>query len=256
MARRTPALLRGLDILELFTDGRETVSAPEVAEELQLPRTTVHELLHTLTDRGYLHTDPDVPGRFRLGLQLFRLGSAYAEQLDTARTGQRIARELVAACNETAHVAVLDGDHVVYVAKVDSSHTVRMVSAVGARVPAHCTSLGKALLSALPDAEVRERLGPGPLAPMTPRSITDVPTFLTELRQVRSQGVAVEWCESNPDVCCVGAPVWDRHDRVVAGVSVSVPEHRWSEALRAELEPLVAAGAQRFSTALGARPRS
>ncbi|GAA1776517.1 MULTISPECIES: IclR family transcriptional regulator [Streptomonospora] len=256
MARRTPALLRALDILELFTDGRESVSAPEVVEELDLPRTTVHELLHTLVDRQYLDPHPEIPGRYRLGLQLFRLGSAYAEGLDTARTGRQTARELVEACNETSHVAVLDDVHIVYVAKVDSSHAVRMVSTLGGRIPAHCTALGKVLLAALPEHELRTRLARTPPEPMTPRSITGVPALLDELRRVREAGTAVEICESNPDVCCVAAPVRDRTDQVVAAVSVSVPLHRWSEERRAELEDLVADGARRFTTALGGRVRA
>ncbi|GAB3455935.1 IclR family transcriptional regulator [Streptomonospora sediminis] len=253
MARRTPALLRALDILELFTDGRESVSAPEVVDELDLPRTTVHELLHTLVDRDYLGPDPEVPGRYQLGLQVFRLGSAYAERLDTARTGRRIARELVAACNETSHVAVLDATHIVYIAKVDSSHAVRMVSTLGGRIPAHCTALGKVLLAALPEHDLHERFAEVPLRAMTPNSITDLATLGTELDRVRQAGTAVEICESNPDVCCVAAPVRDRTDQVVAAVSVSVPLHRWSDERRTELEALVAEGAQRFSAALGGR---
>lgn len=254
MARRTPALLRSLDILELFTDGRDSISAPEVVEELGLPRTSVHELLHTLAGRGYLRQSGEVPGRYHLGLQLFRLGSAYAERMDAAKVGHRIARRLGASCNETVHVAVLDQAHVVYIAKVDSSHAVRMVSALGGRVPAHCTALGKALLSELTEREVRTRLGDGPLEAMTANSITDVARLLDEVAGVRKAGVAVEICESNPDVCCVAAPVRDRDDQAVAAISVSVPLHRWSDALREELEALVVSGAVDFTAALGGRP--
>ncbi|MBB4935253.1 DNA-binding IclR family transcriptional regulator [Lipingzhangella halophila] len=253
MARRTPALIRSLDILELFTDGRDSVSAPEIVKELDLPRTSVHELLHTLSDRGYLRLHPDIPGRYQLGLQLFRLGSAYAEQLDIAKIGQQVAHEVVAQCNETSHVAVLDGTHVVYIAKVDSSQAVRMVSTLGGRVPAHCTALGKTLLSALPEAELRHRFGGGPLPAMTANSITGVPQLLDELAGIRASGVAVEICESNPDVCCVAAPVRDRTGATVAAISVSVPLHRWSEQLRSDLQALVADGAARLTASLGGR---
>lgn len=251
MARRTPALQRSLDILELFTDGRASVSAPEVVEELDLPRTTVHELLNTLASRQYLHKDPDVPGRYQLGIQLFRLGSAYTDQLDVPKTGQQIARELVEQCNETSHVAVLDDLHIVYVAKEDTSHAVRMVSSLGRRIPAHCTALGKVLLAALPEEELLRRLNGRPLQALGHNSITDLPTLLDELARARKDGVAVEECEANPDVCCVGAPVRDRSGQVVAALSISVPLHRWSDERAQELRPLVVAGAQRFSRALG-----
>ncbi len=254
MARRTPALSRSLDILELFTDGRDSVSAPEIVRELNLPRTSVHELLHTLSDRGYLRQHPDIPGRYQLGLQLFRLGSVYAEQLDLAKLGQQVAQDVVAQCNETAHVAILDGTHIVYIAKVDSSRTVRMVSTLGGRVVAHCTALGKTLLSALSESELRRRFGEDPLPAMTANSITELPRLLDTLAEVRASGVAVENCESNPDVCCVAAPVRDRTGATVAAMSVSVPLHRWSEQLRADLRPIVTDGAARLTATLGGRP--
>ncbi len=251
MARRTPALQRSLDILELFTDGRESVSAPEVVEELDLPRTSVHELLHTLESRRYLHRHPDVPGRYQLGIQLFRLGSAYTDQLDVPRVGQRIARELVERCNETTHVAVLDHRHIVYTAKVDSSHAVRMVSSLGRRLPAHCTALGKVLLSHLPEDELRSRLESPALEALSERSITEVPRLLEELVRVRRDGSAVEVCEANPDVCCVAAPVRDRTRQVVAALSISVPLHRWSDERAEELRALVTEGALKYSAELG-----
>src|SRR3954454_7175117 len=148
MGRAVPAVTRTLDILELFLD-RPSLSAPEITERLGLPRTTVHELLSTLTDRAYLIAMPGQPTRYRLGMRLFQLGSVFADQLDLSQEALQVAREVAAACDETVHVAVLDGTEVVYVAKVDSTHPVRMVSAVGRRLPAHCTGVGKMLLTGL-----------------------------------------------------------------------------------------------------------
>ncbi|MBR8744724.1 IclR family transcriptional regulator [Nocardiopsis sp. MG754419] len=253
MTRRAPALQRSLDILELFTDGRDTVSAPEVVDELGLPRTTVHELLHALVDRQYLHRHPEIPGRYRLGIQVFRLGSAYGEGLDVPKLGQEAAREMVAECNETSHVAILDDRHIVYVAKVDSSRAVRMVSSLGRRLPAHCTALGKVLLAALSDDELFRRIGgSSPLEALTEHSITDPDLLLRELTEVHRAGTAVEVCEADPDVACVGAPVRDHTGQVVAALSISVPRHRWSQGRRERLRALVRDGARRFSTALGA----
>jgi DNA-binding IclR family transcriptional regulator len=116
MGRAVPAVVRALDILELFLDG-ETLTAPEITARLGLPRTTVHELVHTLTDRHYLSTVPDRPGHFRLGMRVFQLGGVFAGQLDLAREGQAVASEVAARCDETVHVAVLEGTEVVYVAR-------------------------------------------------------------------------------------------------------------------------------------------
>jgi IclR family KDG regulon transcriptional repressor len=153
MGRAVPAVGRALDILELLLD-EDRLSAPEIAQRLRLPRTTVHELLGTLVERSYLAPAGGQPVRYRLGMRLFQLGGAFAGRLDLAREARQVA-EVAASCDETVHVAVLDGTEVVHVAKVDSTHPVRMVSAVGRRLPAHCTGVGKVLLSGLDPAALR-----------------------------------------------------------------------------------------------------
>lgn len=252
MGRVVPALARGLDILELLLDGR-ALPATEIAAALGLPRTTVHELLQTLVARHYLEAVDGAPRRYRLGVRLFELGNVYAAGLDLARAGQPIAAEVAAACQETVHVAVLDGRDVVYVAKVDSTHPVRMVSAVGRRLPAHLTAVGKMLLSALPEPELDARYPrTGRLEGLTPASITSPAELRRALATIRAEGLAWDHCESNPAVNCVAAPVRDHTGAVVAAMSISVPTVRWSKASARQWAELVADGAARLSRRLGA----
>ncbi|MFJ8649549.1 IclR family transcriptional regulator [Streptomyces sp. NPDC093546] len=253
MGRLVPAVTRALDILELFLEGDGTLSAPEVTRKLQLPRTTVHELLTTLAARAYLVPVADQPGRYRLGVRTYQLGSRYAEQLDLAAEGQRVAREVAETCDETVHVAILEDLDVIYIAKVDSTHAVRMVSAAGRRLPAHCTSVGKMLLAALPEDELDRRIAGRDLVAMTPNSLTDPDELRAALAEIRARGIATEHRESNPDVACVAAPVRDSAGRVVAALSVSVPMIRWSEQREAELAELAAKGADDLSVSLGHR---
>jgi DNA-binding IclR family transcriptional regulator len=269
MPRLTPALVRGLDILELFISPGDAASgdaaehgltAPEVARACGLPRTTVHELLATLTARGYLHKD-EPTGRFRLGLRVFQLGNAYGERLDLVTAGRRIAREIAAECGETVNVGVLDGPDVVYMAKVESRQAVRMVSAVGRRVPACCTALGKALIAYQSDDVVRGLyLGAGGnsggstrLPLLTDDSIAELDTLLGQLAETRRTGLAFEYGESTPQVSCAAAPVRDHRDAVVASVSVSVPDMRWSRRAPADWARFAVEGADRLSRELGAR---
>ncbi len=254
MGRLVPAVTRALDILELFLDGDGTLSAPDITRRLGLPRTSVHELVSTLVARNYLAHVPEQPGRFRLGVRAYQLGSRYAEQLDLAAEGQRVAREVAETCGETVHIALLEGTDVIYVAKVDSTHAVRMVSAAGRRLPAHCTAVGKMLLASLPEAALAERIpADGELTAMTEHSVTSPAELHTQLALIRDRGVAVEQRESNPDVSCVAAPVRDRAGRVVAALSVSVPMIRWSEERCAELAGLARKGADELSARLGHR---
>jgi DNA-binding IclR family transcriptional regulator len=253
MGRLVPAVTRALDILELFLEGDGTLSAPEVTRRLQLPRTTVHELLTTLAARSYLVQIPDQTGRYRLGVRAYQLGSRYAEQLDLAAEGQQVAREVAETCDETVHVAVLEDTDVIYIAKVDSTHAVRMVSAAGRKLPAHCTSVGKMLLASLAPSELETRLAGRELVAMTQNSITEPTELLAALAGIRERGVAAEHRESNPDVSCVAAPVRDSAGRVVAALSISVPMIRWSEQREQELAELAAKGAGDLSERLGHR---
>ncbi|MFD9486328.1 IclR family transcriptional regulator [Streptomyces sp. NPDC059991] len=253
MGRLVPAVARALDVLELFLESEAPLSAPDVMRRLGLPRTTVHELVTTLAARSYLVAAPEQPGRYRLGVRTYQLGSRYAEQLDLAAEGRQVAREVAQTCDETVHVAILEDTDVIYIAKVDSTHAVRMVSAAGRRLPAHCTSVGKMLLASLPEAELDARIGGAELVAMTPDSITDPTALRTALGEIRVRGTAFEHRESNPDVSCVAAPVRDSAGRVVAALSISVPMIRWSEARETELAELALKGAGDLSVRLGHR---
>ncbi len=252
MARLVPAVTRALDILEIFLGGADSVSAPEIVRALELPRTTVHELIATLVDRRYLIADGS--GRYRLGVRLHQLGSRYAEQLDLIREGRSAAQRVSDQCQETVHLGILEGRDVVYIAKVDSTHAVRMVSAAGLRLPAHCTAIGKMLLASLAEPALTELLSQAqPLQAMTPSTLTDPAALRADLDDARRRGAAFEQCESNPDVACVAAPVRDHTAQVVAAMSISVPLIRWTPERRDELRKLVVAGAEDLSEHLGYR---
>lgn len=252
MARLTPAVLRTLDILELFLEGEQALSAPEVVRRTGLPRTTVHELLATLVSRDYLQKDP--AGSFRLGVRLLELGNAYSARFDMLREANDVARDVSAASGETVSVALLEGAEVFYLAKVESRDLVPTASRVGQRLPASSTALGKALLASLPPERVRE-LYPDPehLPVLTERSIRTLAALEAELAQVREQGVAFEREESGRDICCAAAPVRDMTGQVVAAISTSVPMVRWDARPEEYWADLVRRGADELSEQLGHR---
>ena len=253
MGRTVPAVMRALDILELFLDG-QSHSTPEITQQLELPRTSVHELITTLVHRRYLVPQPDQPGHYRIGVSLFQLGSVFAEQLDLAREGRLVSENVAANCDETVHVAVLDDTDVVYIAKVDSPHPVRLVSAPGRRLPAHCTAIGKAMLASMPATTFDADYPRGSaLAGMTPNSITAPSRLRQHLAEVRDRGVAFEYCESNEAAACVAAPVRDSSSEVIAAMSISVPTLRWSDQVANHLAQQISDGAVELSRRLGYR---
>lgn len=248
-----PALRRGLDILELFLERNEGLKVPEMTERLGIPRASVHELVGALVERGYLQARPDAPGRFVLGVRAFQLGGAYERELDLAEAGRETARRIAAKCGETVHMVVLEGKHVVYLVKVDSTHSIRLVSEVGRRLPAHCTAVGKALLATLSNDEI-DALFPddASLVPMTANSISTRDRLFKEMALIREQGWAEENGESNDGAACVAAPVYDRSGRCVSAISISVPTLRMDQEKKKEYIDLVLQGSRELSASLGA----
>ena len=252
MPRFTPAVVRTLDILELFLQGG-SLNAAEVVRGTGLPRSTVHELLATLTSRDYLTRDDS--GQYSLGVALLHLGNAYAERFDLLGSANEAARALSEATKETTSVAIRQGAQVFYLAKVERRATMQTPSNIGQRLPASCTGLGKALLTAVPD-EALQALYPDPdeLPRMTEKSIATLAELRKDLALIRSRGYATEHGESTFGLHCVAALVYDVYGKAVAALSVSVPDARWPERPEREWAELVSYAAQNFSTRLGFRP--
>lgn len=249
---QVPAVARALDILELVLEASGPLTAADVAARLGLPRTTVHELLTTLVTRSYLTVVEDGQRRFDLGPALLRLGYGYQSHLDLGHEGHLAARQVAAGCDETVHVATLVGREVLYVAKVDSTRGVRTVSAIGRRLPAHLTAVGKMLLANRTDEEIDLLFPLGTVLPaMTDRSITDPAQLRRVLHEVRAKGLAHVDREADPEVGCVAAPVRNHTGTVVAAMSISVPVSRRTPDLEQQWEQQVHEGAMELSRRLG-----
>jgi IclR family KDG regulon transcriptional repressor len=250
MRRMTPALSRGIDILELFLSNPRQRSMAQIVEETSLPRTTVHELVGTLVNRRFLDRNPD--GQVALGIRVFQLGWVYREQLDLAREANAVALDIASHCEENVNVAVLEDLDVVYIATVESSHSVRLFSAVGRRLPAHATALGKALLAQLTNEALEIRYQNRRELPiLTPQTLSSFGSLKAQLETVRASGVAIEHREANDAVACVAAPIQDATGNAVAAISISVPILRWSAEREQEFKRLVRLGARELSSRLG-----
>lgn len=247
---------RVLDIFQLLVKHPSGLSLSEICAVLELPKSSGHALLMTLLKRGYLRE-----GRrertYRLGPALFEIGSAYLASTDLITDGQAVVSEVARSCDETVHLAVLDGADVLYVVKEEGTRAIRMVSAVGKRIPAHGTGVGKILLSALDDAALAERFPDDrPLVALTAQTLTDPAALRAEIAAIREQGYALDFEESTPGLWCVAAPVYGAAGAIVAGMSISVPSVRFSPARRDELLALVQGHARLLSAILGFHPEA
>ena len=194
------------------------IALSRLAEESGLPGPTIHRIVRTLVARGYVLQMPS--RRYVLGPRLIGLGSGARASVE-AWASPRL-QALAEETGETANLAMLDLDRVVYVAQVPSTrHTMRMFTEVGRRVYAHCTGVGKALLAQLPDDDVRRMLTSAGMPATTSHTITDVDQMLVELAQIRDQGYAVDDGEQELGVRCVAVAV-----NSSTAVSVSGPTTR------------------------------
>ncbi|MBF0529486.1 MAG: IclR family transcriptional regulator [Deltaproteobacteria bacterium] len=252
MPREIPAIKRAFDVLELFLKEPRPMTVPEITARLNLPRTTAHEIVNTMVSTDYLRRDDVHTNKVFLGFKLFELGGIYAANFDLIAEGRRMAAELVDICDETVQMAVREGRETIFIAKVDCSKAVRLVSTVGSRLPAHCTAVGKMLLSSLTETEIIQLYGDQDLLQKMPaNSITSISKLLQELETVRRRGMAYDDCESNVDIRCVAAPIYNHKNEMLAAMSISVPVTRMNMSKQDELASLICKGAEGLSRRLG-----
>jgi IclR family transcriptional regulator, acetate operon repressor len=214
---------RALELLEALADPGEAKGVSELGRVTGLPVATIHRLLATMAARGYVRQDP-ATHKYTLGSHLITLGDAATRHF--GRFARPYLAELMEVSGETANLAVLEDDHVAYLARVPSRrHRVRMFTEVGRRVLPHSSAVGKVVLAFRPRAEVEALLARTGLPRRTPRTITDVGRFLGELETVARQGYAIDSGEEEVGVRCLAVPVFGVGDSVAA-MSVSAPEGR------------------------------
>lgn len=238
------SLERAFDLLERMADSGGEVGLSELSASSGLPLPTIHRLVRTLVDCGYVRQQAN--RRYALGPRLIRLGESASRLLGT--WARPYLAELVEATGETANMALLDGDEVVYVAQVPSRHSMRMFTEVGRRVLPHSTGVGKALLAQVPPEEVRALLGRTGMPAATERTITDPDAFLAELARIRAQGYAVDDNEQEVGVRCLAVTVPD--SPTAAAISISGPAGRVTEAATDKIIPVLHEVARELARAL------
>ncbi|MFH8410304.1 IclR family transcriptional regulator [Streptomyces sp. NPDC018019] len=238
------SLERAFDLLERMADAGGEVGLSELSTSSGLPLPTIHRLMRTLVACGYVRQQPN--RRYALGPRLIRLGESASRLLGT--WARPYLARAVEETGETANMALLDGDEIVYVAQVPSRHAVRMFTEVGRRVLPHSTGVGKALLAGHPPQEVRALLGRTGMPAATEKTITDPDAFLDALEEVRRAGYAMDDNEQEIGVRCIAVPVPD--SPTAAAISISGPTGRVTEASIDKIVPVLQEIAGELSVAL------
>lgn len=214
-----PALERGLAILECLTKSRHGLTVSQLTRSLGFPKSSVHALLLTFERHGYLYRD-DASGRYRLGLRVCDLANAALQGIKLREQAAPLLIRLRDSTSLTAHLAILEGDDVVLIEKMESPK-LHVNSWIGKRMDLHCTALGKALIAHLPDEQVEALLRSHGMLRHNDNTIVSIRRLKEELDSVRKRGYSIDDEEEEINVRCIGAPILDSHHRVLAAISIT-----------------------------------
>jgi IclR family transcriptional regulator, pca regulon regulatory protein len=244
------SLRRGLAVIRAFDAHHPELTLSEVARSCELTRAAARRFLLTLVDLGYVRSD----GRlFSLTPRVLELGYAFLSSLSLPEVAEPHLERLVAEVHESSSLSVLDGDNIVYVARVPTSRIMTVAINVGTRFPAYATSMGRVLLASLPDHELRPYLDRVRLDRLTAHTVPTPAALRSELDRIRTEGYAIVDQELEEGLRAVAAPIRDRTGRVVGAVNISVQASRASvDAMRRNLLPPLLAATARIDADLSA----
>lgn len=249
---RLSSVANALRLTKAFSEAEPEMGISALASRLGLAKSTVHRLATTLVEYDMLEQNRET-GKYRLGLALFELGTLVRRKMDVMNEAQGQIHALADTTGETVQLAILDHLSVLYIRIRESRQAVRMSSGLGSRAPAHCTSVGKALL-AHRHAEVVQQVIDAGLPRFTANTITDGARLREELAYIRTRGYAIDDEEIEAGLRCVAAPIRDHSGQVVAAISVAAPVQRMTKKAMQASIPSVVAAAEAISRRLGYMP--
>ncbi|MGA2528157.1 MAG: IclR family transcriptional regulator [Acidimicrobiales bacterium] len=221
-ASTAPAVVTAIRVLDALAEFQGSATLDELTQAIGEPRSSVHRILNTLVESELLQR-PGPRAGYRMGPKVMTWGSSFLRAVNLIDEFNSVASPIVARINETMQLAVLDWPDVVFIAHVDSKRPVRLVTEVGRRLPAHATAVGKAFLafSGVPTAE---RYRHHEMRRLTPRTATTVVELERQLSKARRRGWAEASQESSENLTCLAAPVRGYDGRVLAAMTICVPE--------------------------------
>jgi len=239
---------RGLEVIRSFSALAPRQTLSEVAEGSGLSRAGARRILLTLEALGYVHSEGKL---FSLTPRILDLGFAYLSSMPIWNLAEPVMEALVAEVKESCSAAVLDGKDIVYVLRVPTHKIMSIGLGVGSRLPAYCTSMGRVLLSALPEAELQQSLEKSDRTARTRHTVTDIKDLLAKIAQVKKQGWSMVNQELEEGLVSMAAPITNRAGQTVAALNISGQANRTSpKVMQESMLPQLLAAAQTISRTL------
>jgi IclR family acetate operon transcriptional repressor len=232
------SLSRALWLMNALAECPQGLSLSEVAHRVQLPTSTAHRLLTTLQNERYVRFESE-RSAWQIGVQAFQVGSTFVRSRDIVAMSRPYMRRLMEESGETVNLAISDRSEVVYLAQVECHKMMRAIAGPGGRARMHCSGVGKALMAYADQCDVGELIERGGLPRETSKSISDATALNAELAKIRKLGYAVDDEENAIGLRCVASIIFDEHAEPLAGLSISGPMARMTDARLPQLGALV-----------------
>jgi DNA-binding IclR family transcriptional regulator len=246
------SLLKALDILSLFSPTEPRMSLSTISHKMNIPKSTVHNMLATLVFRGFIErVDND---QYSLGTAVIVLAQAARVNVELRDRAAPLLSEVAEACHESIYLTTHEGDNLLYIYAIESPRRLLARTAIGDRVPMHCTANGKAILACLPENEVTTFIEHTKLPVFTPNTISDADSLRQELLLTKSRGYGLDNEEHESGTYCIGAPIFDSNVRVVGACSISGEDPDILGNRLPELVGLIKKTAQEISRRMGYVP--
>lgn len=242
------SVLTALRILEEVSR-RQPIGVSQLARDLELPKTSVHRSLHTLHLAGWVRAVDGETTRWGLTTKALTVGLASSPDTSLREVAAAEMARIRDATGETVHLSVPDEDELVIIARLDGTHSLRTFLPLGARAPLHATASGRALLAAMPDADVDAVLDRG-INRYTKRTIVDRDRVWREIRLARRRGYATNAAEWRAETGAIGTSIASARGRPLAAFAVSMPYRRYQVVDRAGIAALTVGAARRVSETL------
>jgi IclR family KDG regulon transcriptional repressor len=243
------AVERAVRILACFDNENPAMGLSEIAQAVDLHKSTTYRIVMTLLHNGFLERANDGQ-RYRLGIRLANLGFRVIQRMDLRREAIPVMTKLRDQWDETCDLSIFDDDHVLYIEVMHSKHALRIAAGVGQHLPAHCTASGKMFLANLNSEELNSFLE-RPLRAHTENTVTSSDELRRQLQKIQQQGYSVDYEEYEAGICAVSAPIRDQTGAMVAALSMPCPTSRMTKTRVTKVSHALIEAANDISRRLG-----
>ncbi|NPV44413.1 MAG: IclR family transcriptional regulator [Firmicutes bacterium] len=244
------AVERALDILLSFSKDEPCLSLPEICKKIGLPKSTVYRLISTLQLKGFIEQN-EINGKYQPGTKLISISNILLKNMDLRKIAFPVMCGLRDASGETVNLYILRNRKRVCIEQVEGSHLIKRYAAIGDELPLHCGASGKLLLAFQPESEIDRVIEETGLKPWTEKSITDPVLLKKNLENIRNQGYAFTKGERETGAASIAAPIRNHTGNVVAAVTISGPDSRFTPENAERYITLVTEAARKISKNLG-----